>query len=144
MSEATEGILLTISNILIVFYSLSLLLIFFYSLSQANMLWNYIKAQKKEDDAPQWDIENPNELPKVTVQLPVFNELYVMERLLEAASKLEYPRDKLQIQVLDDSTDESIELTRSIVEKLQAEGRILNKYVEKIESVLRRVLSKRG
>ena len=122
MSEATEGILLTISNILIVFYSLSLLLIFFYSLSQANMLWNYIKAQKKEDDAPQWDIENPNELPKVTVQLPVFNELYVMERLLEAASKLEYPRDKLQIQVLDDSTDESIELTRSIVEKLQAEG----------------------
>lgn len=122
MSESTEGILLIISNLLMVVYTASLLLIFFYSLSQANMLWNYLKAQKKEDDAPKWDIQNPEELPFVTVQLPVYNELYVMERLLEAASQLEYPREKLQIQVLDDSTDESVELTRQIVEKLQQEG----------------------
>ncbi len=52
------------------------------------------------------------ELPAVTVQLPIYNELYVVKRLLEAASRIDYPREKLQIQVLDDSTDE----TRSIVE----------------------------
>jgi cellulose synthase/poly-beta-1,6-N-acetylglucosamine synthase-like glycosyltransferase len=47
------------------------------------------------------------ELPRVTVQLPVYNERYVVERLLEAASRLDYPRDRLEIQVLDDSTDET-------------------------------------
>src|SRR6187402_4393 len=46
-----------------------------------------------------------DELPVVTIQLPIFNEATVTERLLEAASRIEYPRDRLEIQVLDDSTD---------------------------------------
>src|SRR5471030_3132110 len=50
-------------------------------------------------------------LPRVTVQLPIFNELYVVERLLEKVSQLDYPRDLLQIQVLDDSTDETRAIT---------------------------------
>ena len=62
------------------------------------------------------------ELPRVTVQLPIFNELYVVARLLDAAARLEYPRDRLQIQVLDDSTDETRALARSRVERLRAEG----------------------
>src|SRR6266487_2170319 len=52
-----------------------------------------------------------DELPKVTVQLPIFNEVYVAERLLRSVSDLDYPQDKLQIQVLDDSTDETREIT---------------------------------
>ena len=52
-------------------------------------------------------------LPRVTVQLPIFNELYVVERLLESVSKLDYPRNLLQIQVLDDSTDETREISAS-------------------------------
>ncbi len=48
-----------------------------------------------------------SELPKVTVQLPVYNELYVVERLIDAVSALDYPRDRLEIQVLDDSTDDT-------------------------------------
>src|SRR6201989_12655 len=51
------------------------------------------------------------QLPVVTVQLPIFNEIYVAERLLRSVSKLDYPRDRLQIQVLDDSTDETREIT---------------------------------
>ncbi len=61
-------------------------------------------------------------LPKVTVQLPIFNEIYVVERLLKSVSELDYPSDRLQIQVLDDSTDDTRDLTRSCVEALQARG----------------------
>ncbi len=61
-------------------------------------------------------------LPTVTVQLPVFNELYVTERLLESVSRLDYPRDRLQIQVLDDSTDETREVAETKVRELQAAG----------------------
>src|ERR1700704_3002846 len=51
-------------------------------------------------------------LPRVTIQLPIFNEMYVVERLIDAVCRIEYPRDRLEIQVLDDSTDE----TQSIAE----------------------------
>ena len=51
-----------------------------------------------------------HDLPTVTVQLPVFNEYYVIRRLIEAVSRLDYPREKLQIQILDDSTDETREI----------------------------------
>jgi len=61
-------------------------------------------------------------LPRVTVQLPIFNELYVVDRLLDSVSKLDYPRDLLQIQVLDDSTDETREISAAHVEVLRAQG----------------------
>jgi len=61
-------------------------------------------------------------LPRVTVQLPIFNELYVVERLLESVSKLDYPRDLLQIQVLDDSTDETRDISEALVSTLKAQG----------------------
>ncbi len=63
-----------------------------------------------------------DDLPLVTVQLPIFNELYVSERIIAAACALEYPSDKLQIQVLDDSTDETTTLIGQIVEEAQAQG----------------------
>ncbi len=61
-------------------------------------------------------------LPVVTVQLPIFNEVYVATRLLEAVAALDYPRDRLEIQVLDDSTDETRELLAACVSSLQREG----------------------
>ena len=61
-------------------------------------------------------------LPKVTMQLPIFNEVYVVERLLRAVSALDYPRDLLQIQVLDDSTDDTREITSSCAAELRARG----------------------
>jgi len=62
------------------------------------------------------------QLPKVTMQLPIFNEVYVVERLLKSVSEIDYPRELLQIQVLDDSTDETRQLTASCVENLQSRG----------------------
>ncbi len=60
--------------------------------------------------------------PSVTVQLPIYNELYVAERLIEAAARLEYPRHLLEIQVLDDSTDATVELVSKTVNRLCSRG----------------------
>ena len=108
--------------IIIAIYSISLVLIFLYALAQLNLLFNYLSAQKKEDNSPQFDLSNSEEVPFVTIQLPVFNEMYVMERLLENIVKLKYPKEKLEIQVLDDSTDESVETTALQIKKLQEQG----------------------
>lgn len=61
-------------------------------------------------------------LPAVTVQLPIYNELYVAERLIDAACAIDYPRDRLQIQILDDSTDETREVARRKAEEWRARG----------------------
>ena len=101
-------------------YTLSLLLILLYSLTQLNMLRYFLKYQKRivipETKEPEsgW--------PKVTVQLPLYNELYVVERLLKCITALDFPQDKLQIQVLDDSTDESFVLTQKLVSAYQEKG----------------------
>ncbi|MBI3990774.1 MAG: glycosyltransferase [Candidatus Omnitrophica bacterium] len=63
-----------------------------------------------------------NHYPPVTVQMPLYNEYYVIERLIDAVVNLKYPKDMLQIQVLDDSTDETKELVAGIVGKYQKEG----------------------
>ncbi len=98
------------------------MLIFLYSLAQLNLLFNYLKAQKKEDTSPLFNFNIPSEIPYVTIQLPVYNELYVMERLLDNIAQLDYPNDKLEIQVLDDSTDESVKSTAVQILKLQKLG----------------------
>ncbi|CAI8310662.1 MAG: Beta-monoglucosyldiacylglycerol synthase [Flavobacterium sp. SCGC AAA160-P02] len=108
--------------IIITIYSIALILIFIYALAQLNLLFNYISAQKKEDKSLQFDMKNYKEVPFVTIQLPVYNELYVMERLLENIVTLEYPKEKLEIQVLDDSTDESINSTKKQIDQLQKKG----------------------
>jgi cellulose synthase/poly-beta-1,6-N-acetylglucosamine synthase-like glycosyltransferase len=93
-----------------------------YALAQLNLLFNYVSAQRKEDICPKFDLKNIEEVPYITIQLPVYNEMYVMERLLENIAQLEYPREKLEIQVLDDSTDESVTTTSEHIKKIQATG----------------------
>ena len=61
-------------------------------------------------------------LPPVTIQLPIFNEMYVVERLIEAVCRIDYPRDLLEIQVLDDSTDETQGIARAAVERSRRAG----------------------
>lgn len=111
-----------VEYLIITVYSLALILIFLYALAQLNLLFNYVSAQKQEDTDSKFDFTNPDEIPYITIQLPVYNELYVMERLLENIVKLEYPREKLEIQVLDDSTDESITGTAAQIKELQKTG----------------------
>lgn len=62
------------------------------------------------------------ELPIVTIQLPMYNEMYVAERLLEGVAGIDYPKDKLEIQVLDDSTDETVQIAQAKVAELKARG----------------------
>ncbi len=64
----------------------------------------------------------PDRLPRVTVQLPLFNEMYVAERLIDSVVKLEYPRELLEIQVLDDSTDDTVEIASRVVKKYFDQG----------------------
>ncbi len=107
---------------IIVIYAVALLLIFMYAIAQLNLLFNYLSSKRKKEDCDLFDLSNPEETPFVTIQLPVFNEMYVMNRLLDNIVKIDYPKDKLEIQVLDDSTDETIETTRQQIETLQATG----------------------
>ena len=61
-------------------------------------------------------------MPKVTIQLPIFNEQYVIDRLVESVCRMDYPREKLEIQVLDDSTDETVEVASAVVDRYAAMG----------------------
>ncbi|KAA5828048.1 glycosyltransferase [Algibacter amylolyticus] len=111
-----------LETVIIVIYTISLLLIFMYALAQLNLLFNYLSSKKAKDNSPKFDFSNPDEIPYITIQLPVYNEMYVMERLLDNIAKIDYPKNKLEIQVLDDSTDETVETTLKQIQKLQAQG----------------------
>ncbi len=111
-----------LETIIIAIYSIALILIFMYALAQLNLLFNFLNAKKKSANSEKYNLSKIEETPFVTIQLPVYNELYVMERLLNNISKLEYPKDKLEIQVLDDSTDESFKTTALQIKSLQESG----------------------
>ncbi|EGV43391.1 glycosyltransferase [Bizionia argentinensis JUB59] len=111
-----------IEGIIITIYTLALILIFMFALAQLNLLFNYLSAEKKIEDAARFDLTNTKEIPLVTIQLPIYNELYVVERLLDNISKINYPKDKLEIQVLDDSTDESYTITAKKIIELKQIG----------------------
>ena len=106
----------------IILYTLASVLILIYSISQLHLLVFYLRSRNKPETSPGFDLSLPEETPFVTIQLPLYNELYVVERLLENISEIEYPREKLEIQVLDDSTDESVEKTQLLVKELQQKG----------------------
>lgn len=82
--------------------------------------WTVASAREDEDPAPLTQLSG--ELPMVTVQLPLYNELYVAERLIDAVAGLDWPRDRLHIQILDDSTDETQALCRARAEFWTARG----------------------
>jgi len=100
-------------------YSLSLLYVFLFSLGQLHLAWVYARYRKKGRPAAAFD---NGFVPYVTVQLPVFNEKYVVGRLIEAVGRFDYPKDKLEVQVLDDSTDETTEIIRKKIGALRAHG----------------------
>ncbi len=90
-----------------------------YGLHRYAMAYHYFKFRKNYNPNPPMHFD---ELPRVTVQLPIFNEQFVIDRLIEAVCAMEYPREKLEIQVLDDSTDETCEVASAIVERYAALG----------------------
>lgn len=103
--------------IVVIVYCAALLAIFLFSLSQLHLTWVYTRPKSEEPSG-----FDPGYEPIVTVQLPIFNEKYVAERLIDSIIKLDYPKHKLEIQVLDDSTDETVEIIANKVAQYQAEG----------------------
>ncbi len=93
--------------------------IFTYSLAQANLVFKYIRQKRRGKEAAP---ELPDIVPMVTVQLPVYNELYVIDRLIDKVCEFDYPKDRLEIQVLDDSDDETVQLIADRVELWREKG----------------------
>jgi cellulose synthase/poly-beta-1,6-N-acetylglucosamine synthase-like glycosyltransferase len=101
-------------------YGIALVLIVIYSLGQLHLILTFLRNRKKYQAQP--PLEGEQDLPFVTIQLPIYNELYVVERLLDSMAALDYPPDRYEVQLLDDSTDETVEVAAHKVEALQAEG----------------------
>lgn len=112
--------------VLFVAYALPLLFIFLYSLTQINLVYLCLRhrnrAASSGDNGFAQFKDGETVFPIVTVQLPVFNEMYVVERLIDSVSAFEYPKDKFEIQVLDDSTDETSFLVEKKMEALNIRG----------------------
>lgn len=100
-------------------YFIASLFLFIYSLTQVTLVWKYITKRKKFVFSKG---EENTFKPIVTIQLPVYNELYVVSRLIDKVCEIEYPSDKLEIQVLDDSTDETKELIAVKVKEWKSKG----------------------
>ena len=109
------------AKIILIIYGICILMVFFYSLLQLSLSIAYARNRKKKA-AVIHPIFDPSKAKFVTVQLPMYNELYVAERIIETVAQFDYPRDKFQIQVLDDSTDETVDVIAKKVAEIAARG----------------------
>lgn len=100
-------------------YILSLCGVMIYCLMQLHLLMVYWKKGKGVSSI---DDTLPEILPFVTIQLPIFNEQYVVERLIDNIAKLNYPKDRFEIHILDDSTDQTVDISKRKVEEYQHQG----------------------
>jgi cellulose synthase/poly-beta-1,6-N-acetylglucosamine synthase-like glycosyltransferase len=108
----------TFDTCMLIPYFIVMVILAFYGIHRYQLVWLYYRNKKnraKWDEPPAQFAEG--ELPFVTIQLPIFNEQFVIDRLLEAVCNLDYPRDRFEIQVLDDSTDETRTVARGLVER---------------------------
>jgi len=105
-------------NIVLIGYFVSLSILFIFGLHGFVLLY-YHRKYKDVDFNSTKDFDNA---PLVTIQLPLYNELYVIERLIDKVCEIEYPKEKLEIQVLDDSTDETIDVVAKAVDAKKKEG----------------------
>src|SRR5271166_4004516 len=106
---------------LLIPYFVVLIVLAAYGAHRYWLVYLYYKHKKNKTTEPAAHFHF-DELPRVTVQLPIFNEQYVVDRLLDAVCRLDYPREKLDIQLLDDSTDETVEVARLLVDRYAALG----------------------
>ncbi len=99
-------------------YFISLSLLFMFGSSGFVMIYQYFKHKDKKDEK----LPELKEFPVVTIQLPLYNERYVAERVIEATCNIAYIPENLEIQVLDDSTDDTMEVVAELVKKYRAKG----------------------
>ncbi|MEM9721057.1 MAG: cellulose synthase family protein [Bacteroidota bacterium] len=101
-------------------YLIALTLIVIYGVGQFHLVYTYWRLDKKHKPLP--PLDGQEGVPKVTIQLPIYNEKYVVDRLLEAVAAMDYPKDSFEIQVLDDSTDETVGMIAAKVEEIAGRG----------------------
>ena len=107
----------------IIAFILLLMLLFVLFLFCTTELILAIRYLRNKDKKTHLSLESETlDMPFVTIQLPIFNEQYVVERIISSAISIDYPKDKYEIQVLDDSTDETLEISRTLVEKYKEAG----------------------
>lgn len=105
-------------QVVLIVYFIALCILFGFGIHGLILLYYYKKTEKQNHPMP----IIPEDLPKVTIQLPMFNEYFVVERLISSVCAIKYPQDKLEIQVLDDSTDDTVNLCQSLVKSYQEKG----------------------
>jgi cellulose synthase/poly-beta-1,6-N-acetylglucosamine synthase-like glycosyltransferase len=99
-------------------YFLTLVILAVFGVHRYIMVYLYFRHRDRRAQP----VPLPENLPRVTVQLPIFNELYVLDRLLESVTRIRYPRELLEIQILDDSTDETAQLAQAAAERYREQG----------------------
>ena len=106
-------------TVLIIYFGILTVLAIYgvYRVKQVIEFWRYSRFPPKAKSA-----FAESDLPHITIQLPLFNEMYVVERLVKSVSEIDYPRHRLEIQVLDDSTDETVNIARTTVETYAKQG----------------------
>ncbi|MDR3763025.1 MAG: glycosyltransferase family 2 protein [Acidobacteriota bacterium] len=104
---------------LLIPYFIVLIILASYGFHRYQLVWLYYKYRKNKTTTPK---SHFTDLPRVTIQLPIFNEQFVVERLVQSICNLDYPADKLDIQLLDDSTDETVKVAAEVVERYRAKG----------------------
>jgi cellulose synthase/poly-beta-1,6-N-acetylglucosamine synthase-like glycosyltransferase len=107
-----------VQALLLIVYGLAMVFLLVFSLHRFVMVQLYYRNRHGRAGEPR----KLAELPRVTVQLPVYNERYVVERLIRSVAAFDYPPDRFEIQVLDDSTDDTSQLAARCVDELQAAG----------------------
>ncbi|NOH10996.1 MAG: glycosyltransferase [Chloroflexi bacterium] len=101
-----------------ILYLMIVSMLFTYGLNFFYLSYQAAKQNKRGSE----EISEVDEWPRVTVQLPVYNERHVAERLIRSAAQMDYSNEKLEIQVLDDSTDETVQIIAQVVDQLKAKG----------------------
>jgi len=104
---------------LLIPYFIVLIVLASYGLHRYVLVYLYYKNRENRTSQPAAQFD---ELPRITVQLPIFNEQFVVERLLDSICRLQYPLEKLDVQVLDDSTDETVAVARGLVQHYAVGG----------------------
>lgn len=116
----------TFSKIIMILYTTSIVILCIYAVHRYYLIFLYWKCYKKRENRKniKWPDEKP--FPAVTVQLPIYNEMYVVERLIDSVCNINYPKDLLEVQVLDDSTDDTCKIANEKVKEWKNKGFNIN------------------
>jgi cellulose synthase/poly-beta-1,6-N-acetylglucosamine synthase-like glycosyltransferase len=115
-------------SLLLTIYFIALTILFGFGIHGIVLLYYYRKTKLQDTQK----VEQKGDWPLVTIQLPMFNELYVVERLIGSICDIDYPKDKLEIQVLDDSTDETQALAKKLCLEYEAKGYDIS-YIHRVD-----------